>query len=58
MLQKSGTICDNEVLNKYNNKILKQLIKDGLAKYPVNGGDDSQSQGALVPIKELMNYEK
>ena len=39
-------------------KKVKQLIKDGLAKYPVNGGDDSQSQGALVPIKELMNYEK
>ena len=39
-------------------KKVKQLIKDGLAKYPVNGGDDSQSQGALVPIKELMNYEE
>ena len=37
---------------------VKQLIKDGKAEYPVKGGDDNQSQGALVPIKELMNYEK
>ena len=37
---------------------VKQLIKDGKAKYPVRGGDDSESQGALVPIKELMNYEE
>ena len=36
---------------------VKQLIKDGIAKYPVKGGDDDSSQGALVPIKELMNYE-
>jgi len=37
---------------------VKQLIKNGIAKYPVKGGDDNDSQGALVPIKELMNYEK
>ena len=39
------------------NKV-KRLIKEGKAKYPVNGGDDDASQGALVPIKELMNYEQ
>ena len=38
-------------------KKVKQLIKNGIAKYPVMGGDDNESQGALVPIKELMNYE-
>ena len=38
-------------------KRVKQLINEGIAKYPVNGGDDDASQGALVPIKELMNYE-
>ena len=37
---------------------VKQLIKDCKAEYPVRGGDDNQSQGALVPIKELMNYEE
>ena len=36
---------------------VKQLIADGIAKYPVKGGDDDASEGALVPIKELMNYE-
>ena len=39
-------------------KKVKQLIKDGKAEYPVPGGDNSDSQGALVPIKELMNYEE
>ena len=39
-------------------KKVKQLIKDGKAEYPVTGGDNSDSQGALVPIKELMNYEE
>ena len=39
-------------------KKIKQLISDGIAKYPVKGGDDDASEGALVPIKELMNYEK
>ena len=39
------------------NKV-KRLIKEGKAQYPVNGGDDDASQGALVPIKELMNYEQ
>ena len=39
-------------------KKVKQLIADGIAKYPVKGGDDDASEGALVPIKELMNYEK
>ena len=38
-------------------KKVKQLIADGIAKYPVKGGDDDASEGALVPIKELMNYE-
>ena len=38
-------------------KKVKQLINDGIAKYPVKGGDDDASEGALVPIKELMNYE-
>ena len=38
-------------------KKVKQLIADGIAKYPVKGGDDEASEGALVPIKELMNYE-
>ena len=38
-------------------KRVKQLINEGIAKYPVNGGDADASQGALVPIKELMNYE-
>jgi len=36
---------------------VKKLIKEGIAQYPVSGGDDNDSQGALVPIKELMNYE-
>ena len=39
------------------NKV-KRLIKEGKAQYPVSGGDDDASQGALVPIKELMNYEQ
>ena len=39
------------------NKV-KRLIKEGKAQYPVNGGDDDASQVALVPIKELMNYEQ
>ena len=30
----------------------------GIAQYPIAGGDDDDSQGALVPIKELMNYEE
>ena len=38
-------------------KKVKQLIADGIAKYPVKGGDDDASEGALVPIKELINYE-
>ena len=37
---------------------VKRLIKEGIAQYPVRGGDDNDSQGALVPIKELMNYEE
>ena len=37
---------------------VKELIKKGIAQYPVSGGDNNDSQGALVPIKELMNYEE
>lgn len=37
---------------------VKDLIKKGIAQYPVAGGDNDDSQGALVPIKELMNYEE
>jgi hypothetical protein len=37
---------------------VKQLIENGKAEYPVSGGDNNDSQGALVPIKELMNYEE
>ena len=37
---------------------VKKLINEGIAKYPVKGGDDDASEGALVPIKELMNYEE
>ena len=37
---------------------VKKLIKKGIAQYPVSGGDNNDSQGALVPIKELMNYEE
>jgi hypothetical protein len=36
---------------------VKQLIKDKKAEYPVKGGDDNASTGALVPIKELLNYD-
>ena len=36
---------------------VKQLIKDKQAEYPVKGGDDNASTGALVPIKELLNYD-
>jgi len=36
---------------------VKKLINEGIASYPVKGGDDNASEGALVPIKELMNYE-
>ena len=36
---------------------IKQLIKDKRAEYPVKGGDDNASTGALVPIKELLNYD-
>ena len=39
-------------------KKVKKLIQKGIAQYPVKGGDDNASEGALVPIKELMNYEK
>ena len=35
---------------------VKHLIAIGKAEYPVPGGDDNASIGALVPIKELMNY--
>ena len=38
-------------------KRVKTLIEDGVAEYPVYGGDDDKSVGALIPIKELM-YEK
>ena len=37
---------------------VKELIKMGISQYPVSGGDNNDSQGALVPIKELMNYEE
>tara|TARA_R100000234_G_C4977493_1_gene169179 strand:- start:513 stop:890 length:378 start_codon:yes stop_codon:yes gene_type:complete len=33
---------------------IKALIKNNKAEYPVYGGDDSLSIGALVPIKELI----
>ena len=36
---------------------VKLLINNGQAKYPVKGGDNNASTGALVPIKELMNYD-
>ena len=36
---------------------VKQLIKDKQAEYPVKGGDDNASTGALIPIKELLNYD-
>ena len=36
---------------------VKTLIKNGKAEYPVYGGDDDCSIGALVPIKELL-YEE
>ena len=36
---------------------VKLLINNGQAKYPVKGGDNNASIGALVPIKELMNYD-
>jgi hypothetical protein len=38
-------------------KRIKTLIKNGKAEYPVYGGDDDKSIGALVPIKELL-YEE
>ena len=36
-------------------KRVKSLIKNNKAEYPVYGGDDDASIGALVPIKELLN---
>jgi hypothetical protein len=36
---------------------VKALIKANKAEYPVYGGDDDESIGALIPIKELL-YEK
>ena len=33
---------------------VKKLIKDKIALYPVSGGDDDASIGALIPIKELL----
>ena len=33
---------------------VKSLIKNNKAEYPVYGGDDEASIGALVPIKELL----
>ena len=35
-------------------KKVKKLIKDKIALYPVSGGDDDASIGALLPIKELL----
>ena len=35
-------------------KKVKKLIKDKIALYPVSGGDDDASIGALIPIKELL----
>tara|TARA_R100000781_G_scaffold114571_1_gene85733 strand:- start:143 stop:529 length:387 start_codon:yes stop_codon:yes gene_type:complete len=39
-------------------KRVKQLIKNKIASYPVSGGDDDASIGALIPIKELISYEE
>ena len=36
---------------------VKALIKSNKAEYPVYGGDDDRSIGALIPIKELL-YEE
>ena len=33
---------------------VKSLIKNNKAEYPIYGGDDEASIGALVPIKELL----
>ena len=35
-------------------KRVKSLIKNKKAQYPIYGGDDEASIGALVPIKELL----
>ena len=35
-------------------KQVKTLIKNNIAEYPVYGGDDDASIGALVPLKELI----
>ena len=35
-------------------KRVKSLIKNNKAEYPIYGGDDEASIGALVPIKELL----
>lgn len=35
-------------------KRVKILIKNKIAQYPISGGDDGASIGALVPIKELL----
>ena len=39
-------------------KRVKKLIKDNIAEYPTYGGDNYDSIGAKVPIKELLNYER
>jgi hypothetical protein len=40
-------------------KLMKQrvenLIREKVAKYPTPGGDDNDSIGALIPIKELID---
>ena len=33
---------------------VKALIKNKIAQYPISGGDDDASIGALIPIKELL----
>ena len=33
---------------------VKTLIKNKIAQYPISGGDDDASIGALIPIKELL----
>ncbi len=42
---------------KLMKKRVKNLIENNVAKYPTAGGDDNDSVGALVPIKELL-YEE
>ena len=54
-----GGVIDGVILlpTKLMKQRVEDMIRNKIAKYPTPGGDDYDSIGALVPIKELL-YEE